>query len=64
MIQQFFRETAGFSKSPSDTMPETTIISFYSYCMCFANHVAICLEGRDKTLPIIRTDTSERNTRV
>jgi hypothetical protein len=38
MIKQF-REATGFSKNPSDTMPETTIISFYSYRMRFANHV-------------------------
>ncbi|KAA6319463.1 hypothetical protein EZS27_030645 [termite gut metagenome] len=62
MIEQLFGETASFSKSPSDTMSETTIISLYSYRMCFSNHMIICLEGFAKTLPIIRTDTSERNT--
>jgi hypothetical protein len=37
VIQQFFRETAGFSKSLSDMMSKTTIIPFYSYRMCFGN---------------------------
>ncbi|KAA6343557.1 hypothetical protein EZS27_008770 [termite gut metagenome] len=53
MIAQLFRETASFSKSPSDTISETTIISLYSYRMRFANHMIVCLEGRDKTLPVI-----------
>ncbi|KAA6320285.1 hypothetical protein EZS27_029919 [termite gut metagenome] len=37
VIEQLFRETAGFPKSPSNTMSKTTIISFYSYCMRFGN---------------------------
>ncbi|KAA6306403.1 hypothetical protein EZS27_041941 [termite gut metagenome] len=30
VIQQLIRETASLSKSPSDTVPKATIISFYS----------------------------------
>jgi hypothetical protein len=37
MIEQLFREAAGFSKSLSDTMPETAIIPLYSYRMCVGN---------------------------
>jgi hypothetical protein len=29
VIEQLFRKTAGFSKSPSDTVSKTTIIPFY-----------------------------------
>ncbi|KAA6329027.1 hypothetical protein EZS27_022134 [termite gut metagenome] len=62
MIQQFFRETAGFSNSLSDTMSKATIISLYPYRIRFANHMIILFKSSNKTLPIIRTDTSKRNT--
>ncbi|KAA6325257.1 hypothetical protein EZS27_025511 [termite gut metagenome] len=61
MIQQFFRETACFSKIPSDTMSKATIISLYPYRIRFANHMIILFKSSNKTLPIIRTDTFERN---
>ncbi|KAA6314152.1 hypothetical protein EZS27_035187, partial [termite gut metagenome] len=51
MIEQFFREIAGFSKSPSDTVSKATIIPFCSYRMRFANHMIVLLKGSNKTLP-------------
>ncbi|KAA6315103.1 hypothetical protein EZS27_034391, partial [termite gut metagenome] len=41
MIEQLFRETASFSKSPADTVPKTTIIPLYSYRMGFANYMIV-----------------------
>ncbi|KAA6328440.1 hypothetical protein EZS27_022669 [termite gut metagenome] len=53
MIEWLFRETASFSKSPSDTVPKTAIIPFYSYRMGFANYMIVLFKGSNKTLPII-----------
>ncbi|KAA6314489.1 hypothetical protein EZS27_034900 [termite gut metagenome] len=64
MIQQLLRKAAGFSKSLFDTVSKMTIISLCSYRMRFANHMIVLLKGSNKTLPIIRADTSEGNTRV
>ncbi|KAA6326277.1 hypothetical protein EZS27_024590 [termite gut metagenome] len=53
MIEQLFRETAGFSKIPFETVPETTIIPFYSYRVRFANYMIVIFKGSNKTLPIV-----------
>jgi hypothetical protein len=64
VIKKFLRETAGFSKYPPDSVPQPAIVSLNTFCVFFANNMAIGMKNSDKTIPFICSICENNNTPI